>query len=339
MPSTASTSSHDPAPAPPPPDERIPLSSVPDVTKLFPPLIQDVIEDELDRNGDSAYYDEFEQLYWMYSGWDEERESFEREWDPLMIRMRDYNRKHLLVMNTGNVKARARLADEDAALEPILAQMNLRRKGPAARFERRRSSRTETSSHYGLDSSSIPSEPWSSRLLLLDSLQWHFETTHGLLRVRMRKLGVQFDQEQARFGRGVDMLEKQAIQAELKTQMADVVEYVFSAFEERLLYLEPCVGARTSDNAGQPQDMLLEPSRSFFATTTDELAARFPDLPSSTIDALLGDYEQEGRLLNEAMQAGLEACCKESVRLLNEKQESGTGEDKPGKSAVMLSSF
>ncbi|KAJ8295400.1 Nucleoporin nup132 [Rhodotorula toruloides] len=375
MPSTASTSSHDPAPAPPPPDERIPLSSVPDVTKLFPPLIQDVIEDELDRNGDSAYYDEFEQLYWMYSGWDEERESFEREWDPLMIRMRDYNRKHLLVMNTGNVKARARLADEDAALEPILAQMNLRRKGPAARCERRRSSRTETSSHYGLDSSSIPSEPWSSRLLLLDSLQWHFETTHGLLRVRMRKLGVQFDQEQARFGRGVDMLEKQAIQAELKTQMADVVEYVFSAFEERLLYLEPCVGgpsprvrlaniafiqreqrrvstwaaaalvsflhsavptARTSDNAGQPQDMLLEPSRSFFATTTDELAARFPDLPSSTIDALLGDYEQEGRLLNEAMQAGLEACCKESVRLLNEKQESGTGEDKPGKSAVML---
>ncbi|CDR42919.1 RHTO0S07e05490g1_1 [Rhodotorula toruloides] len=131
MPSTASTSSHDPAPAPPPPDERIPLSSVPDVTKLFPPLIQDAIEDELDRNGDSAYYDEFEQLYWMYSGWDEERESFEREWDPLMIRMRDYNRKHLLVMNTGNVKARARLADEDAALEPILAQMNLRRKGPA----------------------------------------------------------------------------------------------------------------------------------------------------------------------------------------------------------------
>ncbi|EMS25169.1 hypothetical protein NBRC10512_003964 [Rhodotorula toruloides] len=275
MPSTASTSSHDPAPAPPPPDERIPLSSVPDVTKLFPPLIQDAIEDELDRNGDSAYYDEFEQLYWMYSGWDEERESFEREWDPLMIRMRDYNRKHLLVMNTGNVKARARLADEDAALEPILAQMNLRRKGPAARFERRRSSRTETSSHYGLDSSSIPSEPWSSRLLLLDSLQWHFDTTHGLLRREQRRV---------------------------------------STWAAAALV-------------------------SFFATTTDELAARFPDLPSSTIDALLGDYEQEGRLLNEAMQAGLEACCKESVRLLNEKQESGTGEDKPGKSAVMLSSF
>ncbi|BGO89519.1 hypothetical protein NBRC10512v2_001477 [Rhodotorula toruloides] len=73
MPSTASTSSHGPAPAPapPPPDERMPLSSVPDLTKFFPPLIQDAICAEMNRGAEGAYYDEFEQLYWMYSGWDE----------------------------------------------------------------------------------------------------------------------------------------------------------------------------------------------------------------------------------------------------------------------------
>ncbi|CDR42823.1 RHTO0S07e04500g1_1 [Rhodotorula toruloides] len=61
--------------------------------------------------------------------------------------------------------------------------------------------RKETSSHYGLDSSSIPSEPWSSRPLLLDSLQWHFEATDGLLRERVRELGARVDEEPARFGR------------------------------------------------------------------------------------------------------------------------------------------
>ncbi|KAL7342353.1 hypothetical protein BJY59DRAFT_690238 [Rhodotorula toruloides] len=88
MPSTASTSSHGPAPAPapPPPDERMPLSSVPDLTKFFPPLIQDAICAEMNRGAEGAYYDEFEQLYWMYSGWDEVREDFERVWRPISTR-------------------------------------------------------------------------------------------------------------------------------------------------------------------------------------------------------------------------------------------------------------
>ncbi|KAJ8295377.1 hypothetical protein OF846_001616 [Rhodotorula toruloides] len=81
---TPSTSSPTPAHAPPPPDERIPLSSMPDLTKFVPPLIQDAIENELDREDGGGYYDEFEQLYWTYSGWDEVREKFERDWDPLM---------------------------------------------------------------------------------------------------------------------------------------------------------------------------------------------------------------------------------------------------------------
>ncbi|BGO89505.1 hypothetical protein NBRC10512v2_001463 [Rhodotorula toruloides] len=112
MPSTASTPSLDPAPAASPSDERIPLSSVPDLTKLFAPLIQEAIELELDgEEASSAYYDEFEQLYWMYSGWDEEREDFERKWDPLM----DWKG----------------LMKESADLAPKFALMNGRPRGPA----------------------------------------------------------------------------------------------------------------------------------------------------------------------------------------------------------------
>ncbi|KAK4332944.1 putative cellulose-binding protein [Rhodotorula toruloides] len=135
MPSTASTSSspsRTPATAPPPPDERIPLSSVPDVTKLFAPLIQEAIELELDgEEAASAYYDEFEQLYWMYSGWDEEREDFEREWDPLMDWLRDYERRRFVAMRSADVEARKSLAEEYGELAPKFALMNARRRGPA----------------------------------------------------------------------------------------------------------------------------------------------------------------------------------------------------------------
>ncbi|EMS25130.1 nuclear pore complex subunit Nup133, putative [Rhodotorula toruloides NP11] len=93
--------------------------------------------------------------------------------------------------------------------------------------------RKETSSHYGLDSSSIPSEPWSSRPLLLDSLQWHFEATDGLLRER-------------------------AFQAELKTQMAGVAEYVFAAFEKRLLYLETVNGDAPAPELRQVRERYIE---------------------------------------------------------------------------------
>ncbi|BGP05948.1 hypothetical protein JCM10049v2_001767 [Rhodotorula toruloides] len=132
MPSTASTPSLDPAPAASPSDERIPLSSVPDLTKLFAPLIQEAIELELDgEEASSAYYDEFEQLYWMYSGWDEEREDFERKWDPLMDWVRDYSQRRFVAMRSMDRDAQKGLMKESADLAPKFALMNGRPRGPA----------------------------------------------------------------------------------------------------------------------------------------------------------------------------------------------------------------
>ncbi|GAA5863802.1 hypothetical protein JCM1840_005771 [Sporobolomyces johnsonii] len=101
--------------------------------------------------------------------------------------------------------------------------------------------RKDTARLYGLDSSIIPSEPWSSRPALLDGLQWHFDATDALLRERVRDFGANVDEEQAKYG-PVDVTNQQAMQAELKKQMAAVAEFVFSAFEERLLYLQTING-------------------------------------------------------------------------------------------------
>ncbi|BGO89473.1 hypothetical protein NBRC10512v2_001430 [Rhodotorula toruloides] len=86
----------------------------------------------------------------------------------------------------------------------------------------------------------------------------HFEATDGLLRERVRELGARVHEEQARFGRGADMSEKQAVQAELKMQMAGVAEYVLSAFEERLLYLETVNGDAPAPELRQLRDRYLE---------------------------------------------------------------------------------
>ncbi|GAA6038938.1 hypothetical protein NBRC10512_006651 [Rhodotorula toruloides] len=131
MPSTASTSSHDPAPAPPPPDERMPLSSVPDLTKFFPPLIQDAICAEMNRGADGVYYDEFEQLYWMYSGWEEVREAFERVWRPMAVEWEEFRRRQSFVRSFGNAQARAALAHEYSGLIAAATRMSLLRQGPA----------------------------------------------------------------------------------------------------------------------------------------------------------------------------------------------------------------
>lgn len=131
MPSAASTSSAAPPRAPSPPDERIPLSSVPDLTKLFPPLLQDVISAEMDRDEEGAYYDEFEQLYWMYSGWEEVREDFERVWRSITIEARDCLRLRYRARTVGNMALRAQAARIEADLLPRLTQVFQQRQGPA----------------------------------------------------------------------------------------------------------------------------------------------------------------------------------------------------------------
>ncbi|GAA5919787.1 hypothetical protein JCM1841_005860 [Sporobolomyces salmonicolor] len=112
--------------------------------------------------------------------------------------------------------------------------------------------RKDTAHLYGLDSSAIPSAPWSSRPALLDGLQWHFDATDALLREHVRDFGAKFVEEQAKYGLG-DETSQQAMQAELKKQMASVAEFVFSAFEERLLYLKTVNG----DAVPSPESRVL----------------------------------------------------------------------------------
>lgn len=100
--------------------------------------------------------------------------------------------------------------------------------------------RRDTAKHYGLDST-IPSEPWSSRPVLLEALQWHFDSTDSLLRELVRDFGAHADgADGSRHGLG-DVSSPQALQGELRAQMAGLAEFAFSASEERLQYLETCV--------------------------------------------------------------------------------------------------
>ncbi|BGP37735.1 hypothetical protein JCM10449v2_001657 [Rhodotorula kratochvilovae] len=100
--------------------------------------------------------------------------------------------------------------------------------------------RADTATHYGLSSPAEPLEPWSARPFLLEALQWHFDATDALLRERVRELGAQ-----QRGGAG-------AAQDELKSQMAGVAEFAFSAFEERLRYLKTVNG-----DAATPESRLV----------------------------------------------------------------------------------
>ncbi|GAA5885246.1 hypothetical protein JCM6882_009536 [Rhodosporidiobolus microsporus] len=119
--------------------------------------------------------------------------------------------------------------------------------------------RTESSSLYGLDTTSLPTEPWSARPALLESLQWHFDATDSLLRERVRDFGANVEAEQqlqlpkGRQGQ-VDLAgNQQAMQAELKRQMASLAEFVFEAFEERLFFLATVNGESTT-----PESRVLE---------------------------------------------------------------------------------
>lgn len=73
--------------------------------------------------------------------------------------------------------------------------------------------------------------------MLLESLQWHFESTDKLLRERVRDFGTSLEEEQTKLG-AADLSNQQSMQAELKRQMASLAEYVFSVFEERILFLQ-----------------------------------------------------------------------------------------------------
>ncbi|BGP05963.1 hypothetical protein JCM10049v2_001782 [Rhodotorula toruloides] len=372
MPSTASTSSPAPAHAPPPPDERMPLSSVPDLTKFFPPLIQNAICAEMSRGEEGAYYDEFEQLYWMYSGWDEVREDFERVWRPMIDEVQDYLDLRFAARGGGNMELRAELARVEADLLPRATQVHLRRQGPAGIVNTQQNLSMFFSSLLSGTEMRMPSTEQgevvaariapaltdrpalSQQLASLCARVFADESISPEDLIDNLSLKENNNEHASDFAAALDVLlrTKDLPDARRRVALENVWRRVY--IQDDWAALRSSAGLKDEQMAAalrntafyatlaaarksrQPQDMLLEPSRSFSSAIPDELAARLPDLPSSTIDALLGDYEQGGRLLNEAMRAGLEACCKECVRLLDEEQEGPSTEEELGGSAVMV---
>ncbi|KAL7341918.1 hypothetical protein BJY59DRAFT_638855, partial [Rhodotorula toruloides] len=135
MPPTASTSSPAPAATPPPPDERIPLSSVPDLVKLFPPLIQDVLGDETARGDAGAYHDELEQLYWMYSGWEEVLEDYKRDSQDYTAKEEQFNADEVRAAH-GTMRDWGRVQARRPQLEESRRELRIRAQGPAGALSR-----------------------------------------------------------------------------------------------------------------------------------------------------------------------------------------------------------
>ncbi|KDE03357.1 hypothetical protein MVLG_06163 [Microbotryum lychnidis-dioicae p1A1 Lamole] len=95
--------------------------------------------------------------------------------------------------------------------------------------------RQDTRSQYALDQEVLPLEAWSSRASIVEALQWQFEQTDALLRERVREMGSSLEEENIG---ATGPSEQQNLQAELKKQMVGLAEATFSAFEERLLFLQ-----------------------------------------------------------------------------------------------------
>ncbi|KAK4058799.1 hypothetical protein OIO90_000245 [Microbotryomycetes sp. JL221] len=89
--------------------------------------------------------------------------------------------------------------------------------------------RQQQSIHYGISPTTCPTEPWTSRLNLLQKLSWQFESTEESLK--------QFDRELGSTTTTITTMNQQEIQIELKNQMIDLAQFLFSGFEERILFL------------------------------------------------------------------------------------------------------
>ncbi|GAA5843798.1 hypothetical protein JCM9279_000149 [Rhodotorula babjevae] len=145
--------------------------------------------------------------------------------------------------------------------------------------------RADTAQHYGLTSSAEPTEPWSSRPVLLEALQWHFDATDALLRERVRELGSQQR-------KGVAKGEPD----ELRNQMAGVAEFTFSAFEERLRHLKTING-----DAATPESRLVaERYYSLRPRFINTLVAVGKVGAAFELGERHGDYKSLVRLSNDA---------------------------------------
>lgn len=88
----------------------------------------------MDRGDAGASYDEFEQLYWMYSGWGEVLEQFERDEADIAQRLDAYNEEFQRTWVSGDaerMRIRARLVEQYPSLSQRCVELAQREKGPA----------------------------------------------------------------------------------------------------------------------------------------------------------------------------------------------------------------
>ena len=87
--------------------------------------------------------------------------------------------------------------------------------------------RSDTAPLYGLDLTSIPVQPWTSRPALIDSLQYLFEAAEQAVKDSSRDLG----------STGDALSVNRNIQNDLKASLCDLADFLLALYEERLQYL------------------------------------------------------------------------------------------------------
>ncbi|GAA5875605.1 hypothetical protein JCM3774_006115 [Rhodotorula dairenensis] len=93
--------------------------------------------------------------------------------------------------------------------------------------------RSATAQHYGLDGKAVAAEPWTSHAPLLDALQWQLHSTDVVLRERTRDLGAK-SRTASHFGTSAS----QDLKGNLQRHLALLADFVFTACEERISYLQ-----------------------------------------------------------------------------------------------------
>lgn len=105
--------------------------------------------------------------------------------------------------------------------------------------------RTESLKLYGIDASLLPAEPWTSRPALLSSMQALFDSTLSTMRDVHKVFGAPLTSQSR------DALSKQrhlddrndkiALQADLRSCVLELADYVLLTLVERTQYLDTCV--------------------------------------------------------------------------------------------------
>ncbi|KAH9819025.1 Non-repetitive/WGA-negative nucleoporin C-terminal-domain-containing protein [Melampsora americana] len=103
----------------------------------------------------------------------------------------------------------------------------------------------------------ISTSPWTSLVTLLDILQYHYDATLNVIQQRFRDFGPTIDEENTRFGGGIQAIilaededeeiccndRTRELQVILKTQLVQLAEDLLAMMNERIAFLQSTLGA------------------------------------------------------------------------------------------------